>query len=62
MDMTLAEVFLLAWGLTMTVLWQLSKVRFKKLLVFSYKAAALAADGKGKFVRTDDDTVQFKEM
>jgi hypothetical protein len=59
--MSTSEIFCIAWALVMTVLWQLSRARSMKLIRFTYKVAAMVADGKGRFVRTDDDTVIFKE-
>ena len=60
--MSASEMFCIAWALVMTVLWQLSRARSKKLIVFTYKVAAMVADGKGEFVRTNDETVVFKEI
>ena len=59
--MSASEIFCIAWALVMTVLWQLSRARSMKLIKFTYKVAAMVADGKGKFVRINDETVVFKE-
>jgi hypothetical protein len=62
MDLSTAEMFLLVWALSMTVLWQISNMRFNKLLRVAYVTAEAVADGKGKFVRTESNIVMFKEI
>jgi hypothetical protein len=60
--MSTSEIFCIAWALAMTVLWQLSNIRFNKLLRVTYVTATAVADGKGKFVRNESNIVMFKEI
>jgi hypothetical protein len=60
--MSYAEMFLLVWALTMTALWQVNKFKYKLFVHQTFNTVAAVADGEGKFVRTESNTIMFKEI
>ena len=60
--MSYTEIFLLVWALVMTALWQMTKMKLKEFMQSTFNTVAAVADGEGKFVRTESNTIMFKEI
>ena len=62
MTFSYAELFLLIWALAMTALWQMAKMKLKVFMHRTYNTVAAVADGKGKFVRVNDEQVDYQDI
>ena len=60
MNVTIAELFLIAWAVLMTVLWQLSRYKHEKFKYDTIQVCKAVSQGIVEFVIVDDFNVTIK--
>lgn len=60
MNVTFAEMFLMAWAVLMTVLWQMSRYKHEKFKFETLQVCKAVAKGVIEFVIVDEYSVTVK--
>jgi hypothetical protein len=60
MNITIAEMFLMAWAVLMTVLWQKSRFKHEQFKFETIQVCKAVAEGVVEFVIVDDYNVTIK--
>ena len=61
MNVTFAEMFLMAWAVLMTVLWQMSRYKHEKFKFETLQVCKAVAKGVIEFVIVDEFSVTVKQ-
>lgn len=60
MNITIAEIFLMAWAVLMTMLWQMARYKHERFKFETIQVCKAVAEGVVEFVIVDDYNVTIK--